>query len=315
MVFFQDTQPLSDEVIDSWSAQAEEAYKKVAGKRAVSTVKFRLTLEELLLRFRDCYGNEGPCLIRGSKSFNGIRFEIAQQGERHNPVAIAPDNVMTHDMLARLNLCPQYAFHENRSLNIVTIPVPVKPVKNALLIGVLAGVLLAVFTWMISSIMPGEAVENYLGPLISGLFTKLSTIFSALATPLVFFAVIAGIVGIGDITSFGKLGIVVYMPNGAILLGSTVWVLTYMSLGGVSPLTLVRLVFVAVIVAIAAPPIPGSAVAVLPILFSATGTDLLMMPVAVIIASTIGYLLPAANGYCLQLEILMSAWKSGVVKK
>ena len=38
------------------------------------------------------------------------------------------------------------------------------------------------------------------------------------------------------------LGIVVYMPNGAILLGSTVWVLTYMSLGGVSPLTLVRLV-------------------------------------------------------------------------
>ena len=526
MVFFQDTRILTDEVIDTWSAQAEETYRKAAGKRASSTVKLRLTLEEILLRFRESYGTNGPCIIRGIKSFSGIRFELAQQGARHNPLIIDPDDIMAHDMLAKLNLCPQYAFRENRSLNIVTVPAPIKPIKNALLIGVLCGVVLAVLTWFALSAMPGTVEEEYMAPLISALFSKLSSVFSALATPLVFFAVIAGIVGIGDITSFGKLGIrlvlrmlctygiamivmvslgipmglvsagksggenvfsdllnlvldiipgnlvepfridndlqvivlgifiglvmltlgekirgirslidefsalfnrmmmvvckllplfvylgitnlllggnisrlgslskivviclagmallilitiirarivtgksflwmfsaqlpalvinlttssqvsalpesmkcckerwkidekftdfalplgiVVYMPNGAILLGSTVWVLTDMAMGGVSPITLVKLVFVAVIVAIAAPPIPGSAVAVLPILFSATGTDLSMMPLAVIIASTIGYLLPAVNGYCLQLEILMSAWKSGVVKR
>jgi hypothetical protein len=53
----------------------------------------------------------------------------------------------------------------------------------------------------------------------------------------------------------------------------------------------------------------------MPILFSACGTDLSLMPLAVIVASTIGYLLPAMNGYCLQLEILMAAWKSGMVNK
>ena len=40
-----------------------------------------------------------------------------------------------------------------------------------------------------------------------------------------------------------------------------------------------------------------------------------MMPLAVLVASTLGYLLPAMNGYCLQLELLMSAWKSDCINK
>ena len=111
------------------------------------------------------------------------------------------------------------------------------------------------------------------------------------------------------------LGIVFYMPNGAIMLGSTVWGLTVMSSGPVDVGTVIKIAFVAMVVAIAAPPIPGSALAVMPILFSACGTDLALMPLAVIVASTVGYLLPAMNGFCLQQELLMTAWKSDMVKK
>jgi Na+/H+-dicarboxylate symporter len=67
--------------------------------------------------------------------------------------------------------------------------------------------------------------------------------------------------GIDDkFTDFGlPLGIVIYMPCGAIMLGAIAWVLTYMSAGSIDPITLAKIVFVSVIVAIAAPPIPGSA--------------------------------------------------------
>jgi Na+/H+-dicarboxylate symporter len=117
-------------------------------------------------------------------------------------------------------------------------------------------------------------------------------------------------------TDFGlPLGVVFYMPNGAIMLGAIVWVLTDISLGAVDILVLFKLVLVSVIIAIAAPPIPGSAFAVLPILFSACGTDLSMMPLAVIIGSTVGYLLPAMNGFCLQLELLMTAQKANLIHK
>jgi len=99
------------------------------------------------------------------------------------------------------------------------------------------------------------------------------------------------------------------------MLGAIVWVLTDISLGAVDILVLFKLVLVSVIIAIAAPPIPGSAFAVLPILFSACGTDLSMMPLAVIIGSTVGYLLPAMNGFCLQLELLTTAQKANLIHK
>ena len=105
------------------------------------------------------------------------------------------------------------------------------------------------------------------------------------------------------------------MPNGAIMLGSMAWVLNVMNNGPVSIGTVINIAFVAMVVAIAAPPIPGSAFAVMPILFSACGTDLSTMPLAVIVASTVGYLLPAMNGFCLQQELLMSAWKSNMIEK
>ena len=527
MVFFHDTKRLTDEVIDAWTEQAEQTYRDAAGRRAESTVKLRITLGELMLRFRELYGAEEPCEIRGVRRLHGIFFELSQRGAQQNPLEIDPEMSLPYDLLARLNLNPRYSYRENRGQNVVTVPAPLRPRKNAMLLGVLAGAALAVVTWLVSGLLPETVLNGYLIPLISGLFSKLSSVFSALATPLVFCAVIAGICGIGDVASFGKLGgrllkrmmatygiamlamlavglplglvtagrasgggnvfsdllklvldiipgnlvepfridndlqviviavfigvvmlalgekvrrirslldeagslvnrmmlavcrllplfvylgftnlllsgklselgglskivvmclggaavtigvtvvrtmivtrrpfrwlfsaqlpallinlttssqvsalpesmkcckerwgidekftdfglplgVVFYMPNGAILLGSSVWVLSAMASGGVDPVTLGKLVFVAVIVAIAAPPIPGSAITVLPILFSACGADLSMMPLAVIIASTLGYLLPAMNGYCLQLEILMSAWKSGCVNR
>ena len=117
-------------------------------------------------------------------------------------------------------------------------------------------------------------------------------------------------------TDFGlPFDIVFYMPNGAIMLGSMIWVLSATAGGCVDPVLLSKIILVSIIVAIAAPPIPGSALAILPILFSACGTDISLMPLAVLVGSTLGYVLPAMNGFCLQLELLMSAWKSDCVKK
>lgn len=523
-IIFNESGCLTDSIIDNWCSAIENSYKNAAGKRAENPAKIRLTVEETLLRFRDSYGTKTPCVIRFIRGYNGLRVEISQRGVCQNPLDINPGTDFSYDMLARLNLKPRYS-HKN-GVNKVTIPVPLKPKKNGLLRGIFSGVLLAVLTWLLSTIMPESVRDGFLVPAVHNTFGKFSDIFSALATPLVFFAVITGICGIGEVSAFGKiggkllkrmlvtyliamgamvaiglpmgllsprvapeggnvfsdllklvldiipsnivqpfaidndlqviviaifigivllilgdkvsmvhrlcdeagsvinqmmalvckalplfvylgvtnlllsnmlaqvylvsrvfvlslvgaaitisitivrtlivtkipfsklfsaqlpsliinlttssqmsampesmkcckekwgiderftdfglpLGIVVYMPNGAIMLGSIVWVLTDMSLGAVDAMMLTKLAFVAVVIAIAAPPIPGSAFAVLPILFSACGTSMSMMPLAVIVGSTVGYLLPAMNGYCLQLELLMSAWKSKLVK-
>lgn len=525
MILFKENAYLTDEQIQNWIEEAENAYNQAAKKRAVNTTAFRLSLEEILLRFRELYGTGYRCRLCGTKSFGNIRFEVSQKGPYQNPLDIDQDNDLSYDILVRLNMRPNYEY--KNGINKVSIPVPLKPRKNALLISIFISVLLALLTWISSSFMPETVRNEYLVPAIANSFTKLSAVFSELATPLVFFAVISGICGIGGVSTFGKLGgsllkrmtgtyfiamiamvvvglaigltpthavsegsnifsdllklvldiipsnlvtpfatdndmqviviatfigivllllgdkvrtfrkfcdeagniinkmmafvcktlplfvylgvtnlllsnmlsqvylvsrifvislvgaaitigitiartlyvtkqpfsklfsaqlpsllinlttssqmsampesmkcckekwgidqkftdfglplgVVFYMPNGAIMLGAIVWVLTDISLGAVDILVLFKLVLVSVIIAIAAPPIPGSAFAVLPILFSACGTDLSMMPLAVIIGSTVGYLLPAMNGFCLQLELLMTAQKANLIHK
>ena len=525
MVIFKESANLTNEQIQKWISDAENAYVGVAKKRAVNTTAFKLSLEEILLRFQELYGTTTPCCLSGIKTFGGIRFEVSQQGPYHNPLDIDQDSDLSYDLLVRLNLRPTYAY--KNGFNKVVIPVPLQPRKNALLISIFISVLLAILTWFVSSMFPESVRTEYVIPAVGNCFSKFSSIFSELATPLIFFAVVSGVCGIGGVSAFGKLGgsllkrmmgtyaiamvamlavglsiglvpihvqsengnifsdllklvldivpnnlvspflsdndmqviviavfvgivllllgnkvrmvrtfcdevgiivnqmmaivcktlplfvylgvtnlllsnmldqlhlvsrifvislvgaaitigitilrtlyitkmpflqlfsdqlpsllinlttssqmsampesmkcckekwgmnkrftdfglplgVVFYMPNGAIMLGAIVWVLTDISLGAVDVFVLVKLVLVAVIIAIAAPPIPGSAFAVLPILFSACGADLSMMPLAVIIGSTVGYLLPAMNGYCLQLELLMIAKKANLISK
>ena len=526
MLLMKEKAVLTNETIAEWTEKAQKIYQESMPKKKPG-YEVLLGVEETLLRFRDTYGTEKECSIKCYKRRNALHFDIAQQGSHINPI-VHEDIDVSFDLLERLGLKPHYSFDANNSVNRVTVPVQLPPRKNALFLHLILAVLLAFLTGWIVSVLPQEVHESYIQPAFSEVFKKLSDIFAALATPLVFFAVINGIIGIGDVTSFGKigvrllkrmlftylvamvvmvviglpfglvkanaaasggnasaklitlvldmipsnlvepfridndlqvivlaifigfvmllmgkriprvrefcselsdlvnnmmrvvcktlpffvylglsniilgrqfegiskvsqivvislvgaaivisitvirtlvttkcslkklftaqlpslminlttssqvsalpesikccrekfgidsklvdfglpLGVVIYMPNGAIMLGALAWVLTVMGGGGpVDVTTLVKIAFVAMVIAIAAPPIPGSAFAVMPILFSACGTDLSMMPLAVIVGSTVGYFMPAVNGYCLQLELLMTAWKSDMADK
>lgn len=526
MIFFDREDKLTNEVINSWVEEAMEACQAASRERVDNPLRFSLALEEILLRFQDAFGMDKTCSIQGIRSFNGIRFEVSAKGTPFNPMEVMTDEELPYELLSGLDIRPRYFYQEKRSLNLVTYNVALKKRKNAMLIHLGIALVLAILTYLVSLGLPPGINEGYLVPLISGLFDKFSSVFSALATPLIFCAVISGIGGLGDIASIGRIGgslmrrmlltyviaglamigfglpfgmvsthassggenvfaetltlvldiipgnllepfrinndlqviviaifigvimlslgarvqrirefleeagtlinrmmmavcsllpvfvylgisnillsgrltqiasvlqilvitlagaavtiaitilrarivtrkpfawifrpqvpsllinlttssqvsampesmkcckkkwrinekmvdfglpfgIVVYMPNGAIMLGATVWVLTVIASGPVGVGVLIKLTLVSIIVAIAAPPIPGSAFAVLPILFSACGTDLSMMPLAVIVGSTVGYLLPAMNGFCLQLELLMTAVKTGNIR-
>lgn len=517
---------LTDELIAVWSKQAEQVYQDRLKKNKNSEHKVQLMVEETLVCFRESYGTDTPCLIQCHKSGNSLRFDISQVGEQKNPLNDDGD-YLSMEIMQSLDLEPKYTYRAKRKLNTVSIPIQLPPKKNGMLINLAIAIALAILTKLILDLMPAWVGAEYVHPVITELFTKITTLFAGVATPLVFCAVINGIGGLGDVASFGKmggkllsrmmityllavlfmlatgsamglavfragssgnnvvvellhlvldmipgnilmpftidndlqvivlaifigvimlglgekvgrvrnlivevgdlvnkmmmvickllplfvylgiadlilgdnlsnvykisqifimtiiacsllilltcirtkivtgqswrkilepqlpsliinlttssqvaalpetikccrdkycidqkmvdfgipLGIVIYMPNGAIFLGSMVWCLTVMENGPVDFTTALIIAVVSMVVAIAAPPIPGSAFAVMPILFSACGTPLTVMPLAVIVASTLGYLLPAMNGFCLQHELFMAAWRSDMVDK
>lgn len=517
MSFFDKSVYLSNDNISDFTEEITKAYVATAGKRATNTTKLSLQVEELLLRYKDLYGVQTPCVVRMSNRFNHVIISLSQQGNQIDPLRMNDELFGMYDWLSQLNFVPKYSYSSG-SYNVVTMYAEKKPSRNAMLYKMLAALLIALAFCGILSLFP-EAATFVNDSIIAPVFKKLTVVMTALATPLVFFGVVTGITGMGSTSSFGKisssflknmmitylvsafiftlftvfvygieesanatgsifsdllqlvldiipnnliepfsidndlqvialaifvgvvmlilgnsvskvngfflelsnivnkmmelvcrllplmvflgvcnlffghveglgkiyimalvwlaasavlvifilirvkivtkvpikllfrkqlptlminlstssqiaalsenlnccknkfgidgkvvdfaipLGVVTYMPSGAIFLGLLSW-----SLAGIAgiPITLessILILFSSIIIAIAAPPIPGSAFAVMPLMFSICGVPMDMYPLAVLMGTFVGYVLPAVNGYCMQLEVLILAIK------
>ena len=207
MIFWKDTAPLSDEVIAAWSDEAAAQYAKAAGKRALPGPKLRLAVEELLLKFRAAYGAETPCRITGRRVPGRISFELRCPGERRDPVAPEDEDAqISFDLLSRLGVTPKYSYSARQRMNCVTLTAEQKPINNRMLLLMLGALVLAVVLRFALGAVSGAAAGFLYDNLTKPVFDKLIAVITALATPLVFLAVISGITGLGDAASFGRLG-------------------------------------------------------------------------------------------------------------
>lgn len=207
-----------------------KVYLNVAGKKAMAENRFKISLEEILLRFRDCYGEEVPCKIVCTKKRRKISIEISQEGLRKDWLPCDEDIKVSYDILARLNVSPRYLFsHIGKGRNrVIWEPMP-ETKSNSMLYYMLASVILAVFVGIIVNSVSSGLHKILVEDIISPLFEKSTAILSEFATPLVFFAVIGGIVGIGDAKSFGKIGSKVLLR----MLGSYIIAALFLGIGSI----------------------------------------------------------------------------------
>lgn len=204
MKFMDEKAYLSNDVIHNWTEQAVRLYEKKAGKRADNIVKLSLAIEELLLRFRETYGTKEICHFIGYTKFGKIYFEISQKGLAKDCLEIEEDLQQAYDILTRMGQKPEYTYKEKGSINKVIYSYPKKTMKNKMLIQIFVAIALAFVSSIVFRKMPGS--EGIVEVMTKGILPKCCAILSAIATPLVFLAVIDGITGLGDMTSFGKIG-------------------------------------------------------------------------------------------------------------
>ena len=112
---------LTDELINEWSEEAEDIYAQAIGLNNAETLKVKLGTEEVLLRFRDCYGTGEPCRFKCIRTRNAIKFTIQQRGLRQNPMDTEESPYF--DFLRYMNLNPSYTYHEKQSLNTIRFPI------------------------------------------------------------------------------------------------------------------------------------------------------------------------------------------------
>lgn len=106
---------------------------------------------------------------------------------------------------------------------------------------------------------------------------------------------------------------VAYMPCGAVMLSLIGFTLASIYGTQISLLWIIKCIILVIIIAISAPPVPGSGFVVISILMSGLGISAEGLPIAIMIITLCGYFLPLFNGYLMQLELLMVAHKENQV--
>lgn len=209
MTFLSKTDYLNNETIEEWSLEAEKLYQKEQGSKAIdekeSKIKIRFTIEEILLKFKNTYGTDTKCTITGDKKFNSITFIITQEGLEKDVLYDVDDNEISYDLLSRFKVKPKYEYKKNTNLNKVSFTADRKK-SNRTLLYILAGLLLAIVLYTTLSSFSPDSLLYFYSTFTKPIFDKMIAILTAFATPLVFFSVISGITGLGNISSFGKIG-------------------------------------------------------------------------------------------------------------
>lgn len=209
MEIFKQSTPLTDEALAGLVPALTEKYISAAGRRGMTETKFRIALEELLLTFRDQYGTEVPCTVTCGKFFGRITVEVTQDGPRKDWHPYEDGMQFSYDILARLGVKPHYSYqHAGAGRNrVVWEPSTVKiEKKKSMLPAMLGAIVLAVVTGLVLNALEPAVHDEIVNGLVSPVFRKLTAVFTAVATPLVFLAVVGGIVGLGDVRTFGKVG-------------------------------------------------------------------------------------------------------------
>lgn len=194
---------LSGQGIDAISDSVQQCLLalKYESKNAL---RIRLSIEEILLIWRDRFGEDAACTLTTGYRFRKPYILLETEGEACDPLEDAEASLGEWglNLLSRIGLSPSYSYAKGKNACRFELKAPsMNPVHK-----LLATIILAIVCGLLGLLLP-EGVRTSLAT--EGL-TRLSDSFygllSMISGPLVFLSVLMGICGIGDTATLGGIG-------------------------------------------------------------------------------------------------------------
>lgn len=168
-----------------------------------NALKLSLSTEQILLQWQEHFGCDTTVIITIKKRLGTLNVSIALKGKECNPLKIESDGQeFCMQLLNNLGLAP--SFNYKRGINYVTLKLTRQHDNSVsiLLISVISSLLIGLLGLKFMPSLASDIMKQFLLPVRTTIMNTLT----AVAVPLVFFSVIQGIVGIGDVSSFEKIG-------------------------------------------------------------------------------------------------------------
>ena len=174
-------------------------------KREVIATRF--SFENILLMWRQHYGDGVPATIRMGKRFGKPSLMISLRGERFDPRTIDTSGEkyapIARTMLEASGFIPTYSYRGGYNIVFLTQPRP--PLSSLTQIGIAAALGLVV-SLLGSSLLREADLTYLLDKVVNPFFDVYLAMLTGLAGPLIFLTVAWGVCGVGDITALGRSG-------------------------------------------------------------------------------------------------------------
>ena len=195
--------PLTAASIDRIAEQVDAhlANLKIENK---NRLRIRLSMEEVLLKWRDAFGEEAVCTFRTGLRFGRPYISLELPEKPLDPLETEDEfgNWSQH-MLGNIGLCPVYTYEKGKNIVLLKLK---KPKRNPI-VSLLGCVALALAVGFLgNAVLPEATIQATLEKLIDPVYDTFLGVLGSIAGPMVFLAVAWGIYSIGDLSVLGRIG-------------------------------------------------------------------------------------------------------------
>lgn len=163
----------------------------------------RLSAEELMLKYRERFGEDTKIELRHDKRFGKLHITLKLYCERFDPKGELSENYMLRNLMQFMDRVPSWAFR-NGCNNICFSVKTESRLPSWAYILIACG--LGVACGLAARLLPKETVlslnENFLNPVSSAIMGFLS----AMAGLLMALSITSGIIGMGNVATFSRVG-------------------------------------------------------------------------------------------------------------
>ncbi len=179
--------------IDACSAFLEEALNS-SGVERQNMLRIRLTIEELLLRFREQFGEDHPFQISLNWRLGNPNVSVELEGVNFNPLVKQEEDQedWNSSVLNTLGIRPQFYYSGNR--NIIRIGIPTQKMNPILRLAIALVIALGVGL-LVKSFLP-EASVTIPGSWLSPVFDLWTRGLNLISGPVIFFMVVTTVLGL-----------------------------------------------------------------------------------------------------------------------
>lgn len=165
-----------------------------------------LGVEEVLIRFREQFGEDTEFTIKCGKSLGTAKISVSVKGQMFDPLANrgaedGTENIMRH-ALTSMGEMPVWNYYGGTNYITYSVEKFVIPSWGNIVIALVAAVVLG----LILKQCPADVVEFVSVKLFTPLLNTIVNTINAISVPMIFIAIIWGIYSVGDASTFNVIG-------------------------------------------------------------------------------------------------------------